>query len=255
MAKRKPTRKTRATKQPLQLGEYGPVVVCEGKYKGRVGYYDDDADEDINFAIVYFDTPFYLFTMLTKEIFPAKRVQPSFIEPMQVAPVRELRDGGTWSYEAKLDGYRCLVAKRSRCCALVPPWHRLYHAVNMETANLPSTQAEHSRCLTPKACRLTVIALLLFSCTSTIEVIERDLVAKHFGFLQEGTTTRREVLGRLGHPTSEYEEGRIVTYHLKEHPTRGFQVVSFREEGRLFNLVLSFGSNEVLTRCTLIRVQ
>jgi hypothetical protein len=58
MAKRKPTRKTRATKQPLQLGEYGPVVVCEGKYKGRVGYYDDDADDNINFAIVYFDTPF-----------------------------------------------------------------------------------------------------------------------------------------------------------------------------------------------------
>jgi len=29
-------------------------------------------------------------------------------------PVRELRDGGQWTYEAKLDGYRCLVAKRYR---------------------------------------------------------------------------------------------------------------------------------------------
>ena len=33
-------------------------MVCEGKHTGRVGYYDDDADEDINLAIVYFGTPF-----------------------------------------------------------------------------------------------------------------------------------------------------------------------------------------------------
>ena len=31
---------------------------------------------------------------------------------MQVVPVAELPDGGAWSYEAKLDGYRCLAAKR-----------------------------------------------------------------------------------------------------------------------------------------------
>jgi ATP-dependent DNA ligase len=51
--------------------------------------------------------------MLTKEFPTAARVQPSFIEPMQVAPVRQLPDGDKWSYEAKLDGYRCLVARRS----------------------------------------------------------------------------------------------------------------------------------------------
>jgi ATP-dependent DNA ligase len=38
--------------------------------------------------------------------------QPVFIEPMQVVPVAELPDGGAWGYEAKLDGYRCLAAKR-----------------------------------------------------------------------------------------------------------------------------------------------
>ena len=32
---------------------------------------------------------------------------------MQVSLVRELPDGGKWTYEAKLDGYRCLLAKRS----------------------------------------------------------------------------------------------------------------------------------------------
>jgi bifunctional non-homologous end joining protein LigD len=52
-------------------------------------------------------------SMLTKELSASERVQPTFIEPMQVAPVRDLPDGGAWSYEAKLDGYRCLAAKRS----------------------------------------------------------------------------------------------------------------------------------------------
>ena len=31
---------------------------------------------------------------------------------MQVVAVGELPDGSAWSYEAKLDGYRCLAAKR-----------------------------------------------------------------------------------------------------------------------------------------------
>jgi bifunctional non-homologous end joining protein LigD len=32
---------------------------------------------------------------------------------MQIAPARKLPDGDAWSYEAKLDGYWCLAAKRS----------------------------------------------------------------------------------------------------------------------------------------------
>ena len=59
--------------------------------------------------------------MLTKELPTPERVQPCFIEPMQVTPVRELPDGGLWSYEAKLDGYRCLAARRSNGVAL---WSR-----------------------------------------------------------------------------------------------------------------------------------
>lgn len=48
--------------------------------------------------------------MLTKELNTAN---PACIEPMQVVPVRKLPDGGNWTYEAKLDAYRCLVARRS----------------------------------------------------------------------------------------------------------------------------------------------
>src|SRR5689334_14755432 len=50
--------------------------------------------------------------MITKGLSTAKRVEPRFIEPMYASAVRELPDGGAWAYEAKLDGYRCLAAKR-----------------------------------------------------------------------------------------------------------------------------------------------
>jgi ATP-dependent DNA ligase len=50
--------------------------------------------------------------MLTKGLSRGNRNQPVFIEPMQLVPVAELPDGGAWGYEAKLDAYRGLAAKR-----------------------------------------------------------------------------------------------------------------------------------------------
>jgi hypothetical protein len=38
--------------------------------------------------------------MLTKELSIRERAQLCFIEPMEVSPVRELPDGGAWTYEA-----------------------------------------------------------------------------------------------------------------------------------------------------------
>ena len=50
--------------------------------------------------------------MLSKEATTTIRIQPRFIEPMYATLLRELPDGGEWTYEAKLDGYRCLAANR-----------------------------------------------------------------------------------------------------------------------------------------------
>jgi len=50
--------------------------------------------------------------MLTKDFSTLERVQPRFIEPMYAEAVRELPDGGLWTYEAKRDGYCCLSEKR-----------------------------------------------------------------------------------------------------------------------------------------------
>jgi DNA ligase D-like protein (predicted ligase) len=48
-------------------------------------------------------------------------LKPCFIEPMYAEAVRELPDGGLWSYEAKLDGYRCLACRRKEGVVL---WSR-----------------------------------------------------------------------------------------------------------------------------------
>lgn len=50
--------------------------------------------------------------MMTKELSIARQARLRFIEPMYADAVRELPDSGLWTYEAKLDGYRCLAAKR-----------------------------------------------------------------------------------------------------------------------------------------------
>lgn len=42
--------------------EYGPVLITKGKYKGKIGYYDDDEDER---AVVYFGDPMLLGSWVT----------------------------------------------------------------------------------------------------------------------------------------------------------------------------------------------
>jgi bifunctional non-homologous end joining protein LigD len=50
--------------------------------------------------------------MLTKELPTETRVPLRFIEPMYAEAVSGLPEGSIWTYEAKLDGYRCLAAKQ-----------------------------------------------------------------------------------------------------------------------------------------------
>ena len=59
--------------------------------------------------------------MSARHVARDNHVRPLFIEPMQVSPVHELPDTGAWSYEAKLDGYRCLAANRGGSVVL---WSR-----------------------------------------------------------------------------------------------------------------------------------
>jgi bifunctional non-homologous end joining protein LigD len=50
----------------------------------------------------------------TKEQTILKRTDPAFIEPMQCKPVSALPAGEKWTFEVKLDGYRCIAVKRAK---------------------------------------------------------------------------------------------------------------------------------------------
>jgi ATP-dependent DNA ligase len=52
--------------------------------------------------------------MLAKELTTETRVPLRFIEPMYAEAIADLPAGAIWSYEAKLDGYRCLAAKQGK---------------------------------------------------------------------------------------------------------------------------------------------
>jgi bifunctional non-homologous end joining protein LigD len=59
--------------------------------------------------------------MTTKELHALPPAQARFIEPMELTEVQALPEGQEWAYEAKLDGYRCLVGKTA---ASVTLWSR-----------------------------------------------------------------------------------------------------------------------------------
>jgi len=80
--------------------------------------------------------------MLTKELSMLPAIRTSFTEPMYAQAVRELPAGKLWSYETKLDGYRCLAAKDARGVVL---WSRRsnefttrFHDIARACAKLPS---------------------------------------------------------------------------------------------------------------------
>src|SRR5918999_1324239 len=49
--------------------------------------------------------------MTTREFLALPAAKARFIQPMILSEVRELPQGREWTYEAKLDGYRCLAAQ------------------------------------------------------------------------------------------------------------------------------------------------
>jgi bifunctional non-homologous end joining protein LigD len=86
--------------------------VSEVKYERRSGL--ENPDSRINLAFSAWLAERYQATeaKTTKDQTIQKRTEPAFIKPMQCKPVAELPAGEKWNFEIKLDGYRCIAAKR-----------------------------------------------------------------------------------------------------------------------------------------------
>jgi len=60
-----------------------------------------------------------------------------------------------------------------------------------------------------------VSALLLASC-STVTQLEPQLVSERLPFIQDGKTSKEEILSRLGEPYNRYQGAQILTYEMCE---------------------------------------
>jgi hypothetical protein len=57
-------------------------------------------------------------------------------------------------------------------------------------------------------------ALLFLSCTNKLYVANADFENKYISFISDHTSTRDEIILKLGGPSWSLEEGRILTYRL-----------------------------------------
>jgi len=103
--------------------------------------------------------------------------------------------------------------------------------------------------------RWTVLCML-FSQTLTGCATEPIGNKQLLDFLQDGKTSREEVILHLAEPSATFEGGRIVTYRLDED-TGGYTIQGAKGHGwsGKFSLVLSFDEHGVLRRHSLVRVK
>ena len=104
---------------------------------------------------------------------------------------------------------------------------------------------------------LIIAALVVSSCSTVIAPVDPQVVAEHLAFLREGETTRQEVIQHLGNPLNEYEQDATVSYLLVENSDGQFEAVRGLVIAKppIYNLVLSFGPDGVLTRLSLLRLE
>ena len=91
-----------------------------------------------------------------------------------------------------------------------------------------------------------LIICLAFSCALKRQVIDPEFESERFGYLQEGKTSRQEIIDRLGNPHHSYENRRIVIYTWFDE----------KSDGHIkYDIVLIFNENDILERHSVVRVR
>jgi hypothetical protein len=106
---------------------------------------------------------------------------------------------------------------------------------------------------------LIVTALLVAGCAiSTVAPEDPQVVSEILPFIRDGKTPRKEILSRLGEPDYRHEGGRILGYKMWMCAMEEQRPLIAETRCRLpgaYNLVLVFGSNNLVERHSMVRVK
>lgn len=113
---------------------------------------------------------------------------------------------------------------------------------------------------------LVVVCALVVGCGRDEPVYEHleELKQTRFGFVQNGSTTREQLITTLGEPSFSFEQGRIMTWRLRFERDKPVPVLRKNPGGDLekdswpdagFNLICVFEEGGVLCRNSLLRVR
>lgn len=105
---------------------------------------------------------------------------------------------------------------------------------------------------------LAALLLVAFAGCATPPVIpgaSPDLLK----FLQDGASTREQIMLTLGQPAATYEQEKILTYRLGQNPAQGYYLITPNQlrqwEDVRYSLVLILDANGTLQKHSLVAVQ
>ena len=111
-----------------------------------------------------------------------------------------------------------------------------------------------------------LILLLLSGCAETkLQTLDDSVLQQQLALLEDGKTTKQDILLKFGIPSCQFEGERILTYRLRFNQKQNrFDVIS-REVDRLdprfaewmqteYNLVLVFDDKHILQKHSMLRV-
>ena len=89
---------------------------------------------------------------------------------------------------------------------------------------LPEFLLERAAMQGPRMLLSLFVLLLLVGCAATQQVVNKE-AHPQLDFLNEGVTTKEDVLLKLGIPAAQFEGERILIYRLRERQKEGLVVI------------------------------
>jgi len=111
-----------------------------------------------------------------------------------------------------------------------------------------------------------LLILLLSGCAETkLQTVDDSILQQQLALLEDGKTTKEDILIKFGIPSSQFEGERILTYRLRFNQKENrFEVVSVEVDRRdprfrewlqtEYNLVLVFDEKHILQRHSMLRI-